>query len=120
MTILENAADIWIEDFGEEIEVYASQGQSTGSDGIWHQSDGWSGSATTYTARVLEEPSNDILEAAGFSEDTDLMLWVTSSGINEGDKITYSSRDWIVDQVVIRRIQGRAYKWSVSARSAEQ
>lgn len=116
MTLTEDAANMLIGDFGEEVSI-TSMGDGEFediTDPIYHSSAQTQGTTSTHEVRLYTTPSKEQLETYGFNEETKSMMYSTVDIAEEGDKVNYSPSgnrewDWVVGKVETNQLSQGPY-----------
>jgi hypothetical protein len=114
--LTEDAADMLIGDFGEEVTV-TSMGDGEfedETDPIYHSSSQTEGSSSTHKVRLYTTPSKEQLETYGFSEDTESMMYSTDDIAEEGDEVNYNPPgdrewDWVIGTTETNQLSNGPY-----------
>lgn len=106
MTLAEDAANMLIGDFGEEVEITTmDDGEfDDPDDPIYHSSSETQGSTETHKVRLYTTPSKEKLERYGFDEDTKSLMYSTDDIAKQGDKVEYDIYDWVVGEKATNQI----------------
>jgi hypothetical protein len=113
MTLVSDAADMLIGDFGEEVTVYpkTSDVPEDESDPIYFKEIDSSESSFTQKARVYSQPSEEMLQKYGFDEDTEAIIYERDNEIEEADEIEFGGQRYVVRQTTTNQIGSGAYIW---------
>ena len=112
MTLVSDAADLLIGDFGEQITVYPqNEPQPEDSSDPMYFDSGTEGSSFTMKARVYSVPSEEILKKYGFDDDTEMVIYERDNSISEGDELSYNGNRFLVRRTVTNQVGEGPYVW---------
>lgn len=121
MTLIEDSYCEFVSEYGRSLTHYPHQGYSDPSGNeFWHEDQTWSSDGTTFEGVTIMTSSAEDLAEQGFSEDIEVRVRTTYADVSTGDKVTFDGRDYIVQEIQLREIQGRRFGYRLGLISSEQ
>lgn len=97
MSILQGVMDRVLEFGGVEVTVYPHQGYGDEGDDFWRTDLDHADTGEKYVVVFEDQPSEETLSGAGFSDNAESAIWVDRDIAEEGDKIvTAQGREYLV------------------------
>jgi len=107
MTLVKDAAEQLIGQFGVTVKVYSQSGPSPkdSNDPVFFEENENTTDFDEYKVRLYTSNSDEMLEDYGFNPDAESMMYSTEDIASEGDKVEY---------------EAGGYKWNVRESSTNQ
>lgn len=113
MTILDNATEQLISQFGEDITVIKTVEDSPDdtSNPIYFSKDDSVKEEFGICARVHTNPDDDILKEYGFEQTADTVVYVAEDKIDNGDIIEFNGSEFVVNTTSEQQIGHGTYRY---------
>jgi len=95
-------AEVMIQEFGENVRVYSSGGQSAedADNPVFFEDSSEETDYTEYKVRLYTAPSEEDMMDYGFEESSDAIMWSTKNIAGQGDRVEYRDLyEWTVESV---------------------
>lgn len=107
MTIVEDAYEEMVSEFGREFEHYSHQGYE---DDFWNDDKGFPDEPTdTFMGQMVMEETDTEMGVAGFVDQGSFVIRTQYTDCEEGDMIKVEGSKFRVDSVGRREIMGRTF-----------
>lgn len=117
MTLVEDAFEEILAEFGRTF-IHVPHGgydDETDASDFWHEDQGYNTQedSTEFTGLMVSTEEQGDLAEAGFAEDSEFVVRTDYSELEDGDLVIHRERNWVVNAIDRREIQGREFAYRV-------
>lgn len=120
MTIIEDALDELLAEFGETVTIIPTAGYETVNE-VWEQDSGFQDEeAFESEVRLFRQPSNFESLPEGYADNADAVAQFADVTVGQGDMLIFDNDEWVVSETFTHQLGNGPYRQIITLQRAQR